>query len=141
MSGLILRRRSIFIPAPTILRRLWRDKAVLPGMNVGAMMGGNWLTPSAGSPTNYTTPGSYSFTIPTFNTLTVSVYGAGGSGGFSGGVSSAVSIPSPCGGAGVMGFVFTSSLPSQSLQRRARSRQVDVSAPRPVGTTTPGGAS
>lgn len=54
---------------------------------------------------------------------------------------SAVSIPSPCGGAGVMGFVFTSSLPSQSLQRRARSRQVDVSAPRPVGTTTPGGAS
>lgn len=40
-----------------------------------------------------------------------------------------------------MGFVFTSSLPSQSLQRRARSRQVDVSAPRPVGTTTPGGAS
>lgn len=53
----------------------------------------------------------------------------------------AVSIPSPCGGAGVMGFVFTSSLPSQSLQRRARSRQVDVSAPRPVGTTTPGGAS
>lgn len=33
------------------------------------------------------------------------------------------------------------SLPSQSLQRRARSRQVDVSAPRPVGTTTPGGAS
>lgn len=39
-----------------------------------------------------------------------------------------------------MGFVFTTSLPPQSLQRRARSRQVDVSAPRPVGTTTAVGA-
>lgn len=77
MSSLRHRRQGL-ITSPAVIRRLWEDLAVLPGVGGAARMMGS-LIAIPGSQ-DYTTPGTYAFIVPVYNTLTVTVDGAGGGG-------------------------------------------------------------
>jgi hypothetical protein len=89
---------SVYVPTQTTSE--WQSFYTNPPEGVTA---GSCVTP--GSQT-YSTAGTYSFTIPNYNSLTVRVWGAGGGGGFTGddgnagGVSRAGTVTANGGGAG-----------------------------------------
>lgn len=81
MSTWSKRKSGLLVPMPAVLRRL---EAAFPPFIVGNV-GRPSVIPSGGSPTSVTTAGAFNFTVPTYNTLIVDLWGGGGGGGASSG--------------------------------------------------------
>lgn len=79
MSNRLLVPKHLRFPTPSIIIR--RNRLILPGLVPAFPVRMPSKPPVVPGSVSYTTPGSSSFIVPEFNTLTVTVKGGGGGGG------------------------------------------------------------